>query len=88
MPLARRQLQRVGLEAALDHLHRGAVAIQVIALGDRPVDLDPAAFARACLQRKGLVDGQQLVSLMIQYRVGVEVKQTYSVVEIDDDYFT
>ncbi|WP_344986964.1 restriction endonuclease [Enteractinococcus fodinae] len=35
-----------------------------------------------------LVDGQQLVSLMIQYRVGVEVKQTYSVVEIDDDYFT
>lgn len=35
-----------------------------------------------------LVDGQQLVSLMIQYRVGVEVKQTYSVVDVDDDYFT
>lgn len=35
-----------------------------------------------------LVDGQQLVSLMIQYRVGVEVQQTYSVVEVNEDYFT
>lgn len=35
-----------------------------------------------------LVDGQQLVSLMIQYRVGIEVQQTYSVVEVDEDYFT
>ena len=35
-----------------------------------------------------LVDGQQLTSLMIQYGVGVEVKQTYSVVEVDEDYFT
>lgn len=35
-----------------------------------------------------LVDGQQLVSLMIQYGVGVEVKQTYSVVEVNEDYFT
>jgi len=35
-----------------------------------------------------LVDGEQLVSLMIQYRVGVEVQQTYSVVEVNEDYFT
>jgi restriction system protein len=35
-----------------------------------------------------LVDGQQLVSLMIQYGVGIEVKQTYSVVEVNEDYFT
>lgn len=35
-----------------------------------------------------LVDGQQLVSLMIQYRVGVEVQQTYSVIEVNEDYFT
>lgn len=35
-----------------------------------------------------LVDGQRLVSLMIQYRVGVEVQQTYSVVEVNEDYFT
>src|SRR5690625_520829 len=35
-----------------------------------------------------LVDGQQLVALMIQYGVGVEVKQTYSVVEVNEDYFT
>lgn len=35
-----------------------------------------------------LVDGQQLVSLMIQYGVGVEVQQTYNVVEVNEDYFT
>lgn len=35
-----------------------------------------------------LVDGQELVLLMIQYRVGVEVQQTYSVVEVNEDYFT
>lgn len=35
-----------------------------------------------------LVDGHQLVTLMIQYRVGVEVQQTYSVVEVNEDYFT
>jgi restriction system protein len=35
-----------------------------------------------------LVDGQQLVALMIQYGIGVEVKQTYSVVEVNEDYFT
>jgi len=36
------------------------VAIQVVTLGNRPVDLDPATFARACLQYEGLVDRQQL----------------------------
>jgi len=35
-----------------------------------------------------LVDGQQLVTLMIRYGVGVEVQQTYTVVEVNEDYFT
>lgn len=34
------------------------------------------------------VDGQQLVSLTIQYRVEVEVQETYSIVEVNEDYFT
>jgi len=34
-----------------------------------------------------LVDGQQLATLMIRYKVGVQVKDTYAVVEVDEDFF-
>ncbi len=34
-----------------------------------------------------LIDGSRLVSLMIKYRVGVQVKQRYDVVELDEDFF-
>lgn len=34
-----------------------------------------------------LVDGQQLATLMIRYNVGVQVKDTYAVVEVDEDFF-
>ncbi len=34
-----------------------------------------------------LIDGQRLVALMIKYRVGVQVKKTYTAVEIDADFF-
>lgn len=38
-------------------------------------------------QRVVLVDGQHLAQLMIRYRVGVQVKDTYTVVEVDEDFF-
>ncbi|WP_139827561.1 restriction endonuclease [Nesterenkonia sp. PF2B19] len=34
-----------------------------------------------------LIDGERLTSLMIKYRVGVQVKQTYEVVTVDEDFF-
>lgn len=34
-----------------------------------------------------LVDGQKLVELMLEYNVGVQIKSTYEVKEIDDDFF-
>lgn len=34
-----------------------------------------------------LIDGLRLAELMIQYRVAVQVKSTYAVVEVDEDYF-
>lgn len=34
-----------------------------------------------------LLDGRKLVDLMIAYRVGVQEKQNFSAVEIDEDYF-
>lgn len=34
-----------------------------------------------------LIDGKRLARLMIRYGVGVQVKETYKIVEIDEDFF-
>lgn len=34
-----------------------------------------------------LIDGERLTSLMIKYRVGVQVERTYEVVTVDEDFF-
>jgi restriction system protein len=44
-------------------------------------------YAASIPQRIVLIDGPRLAELMIQYRVGVQVKKTYDVVEVDEDYF-
>lgn len=44
-------------------------------------------YARTIPTRVILIDGARLADLMIKYRVGVRVKQTYEVVEIDEDFF-
>lgn len=35
-----------------------------------------------------LIDGERLAQLMIRYGVGVQVKETYKVVEVDEDFFS
>ncbi|XKH57334.1 restriction endonuclease [Citricoccus nitrophenolicus] len=44
-------------------------------------------YAKGIQTRVILIDGKRLVSLMIKYRVGVHVKQSYDVVDIDEDFF-
>ncbi len=44
-------------------------------------------YANQIATRIVLIDGNRLVNLMITYRVGVQVKDTYHVVEIDEDFF-
>lgn len=44
-------------------------------------------YAGSIQSRVVLIDGVRLADLMIQYRVGVQVKRTYDVVEVDEDYF-
>ncbi|MGK8503732.1 restriction endonuclease [Nocardia asiatica] len=34
-----------------------------------------------------LIDGRRLAELMIRYGVGVQTRQTFTVVEVDEDYF-
>jgi restriction system protein len=44
-------------------------------------------YANSVPQRIILIDGDRLTQLMIQYGVGVQVRETYHVVEIDEDFF-
>lgn len=45
------------------------------------------AYADSVPARLILIDGVRLTNLMIRYGVGVQVKDTYRVVEIDEDFF-
>ena len=45
------------------------------------------AYAEGVPMRVILIDGARLTSLMIRYGVGVQVRETYKVVEIDEDFF-
>ena len=44
-------------------------------------------YAQRVQSRIILIDGAKLVELMIAYRVGVQEKQKFSAVEVDEDYF-
>ena len=60
----------------------------------RGVFITTSAFTSGARQYAGsapsriiLIDAARLVALMIKYRVGVQVKQSYDVVELDEDFF-
>lgn len=44
-------------------------------------------YAESVPTRVVLIDGARLASLMIRYGVGVQVKQTVQIVEVDEDFF-
>jgi len=44
-------------------------------------------YAASVPTRVILIDGQRLASLMIRYGVGVQVKRTVQIVEVDEDFF-
>lgn len=45
-------------------------------------------YAKSAPTRVVLIEGHRLVRLMLQYEVGVQVKNTYTVYSIDEDYFS
>jgi len=60
----------------------------------RGVFLTTSAFTPAAVSytnnvqsRVVLIDGTRLIALMIKYRVGVQVRNTYTAVEVDADFF-
>lgn len=48
---------------------------------------DAQSYAKQVPLNVVLIDGDKLGQLLIQYRVGVQVKQEISIVEIDEDFF-
>jgi restriction system protein len=44
-------------------------------------------YVKAVPSRVILIDGPRLVGLMIKNRVGVQVRQSYDIVELDEDFF-
>ena len=47
-----------------------------------------STYASSVPTRIILIDGKKLTSLMIRFGVGVQVRDTYKVVEVDEDFFT
>lgn len=44
-------------------------------------------YAQKLLGKIVLIDGQELVTLMIKYKVGIQVKEVLEICEIDEDFF-
>ena len=44
-------------------------------------------YAKSVSTRVVLIDGPRLAELMIRYRVGVQVKRTLQIVDVDEDFF-
>lgn len=44
-------------------------------------------FAQKLLGKIVLIDGQELVTLMIKYKVGTQIKEVLEICEIDEDFF-
>ena len=45
------------------------------------------AYVDSVPTRVILIDGQRLASLMVRYGVGVQVRRTVQIVEVDEDFF-
>lgn len=63
-------------------------------LADSGVFITTSHFAQGALNyvaasptRIVLIDGKRLTDLMIQFGVGVQARETYTIVEIDEDFF-
>lgn len=69
----------------------GALAGQNASKGVFITTSDFTASARQYVQtipaRVILINGERLIELMIEYGVGVQVRNTYAVVDIDEDFF-
>lgn len=77
---------RPEIQAFVGALH-GAQANQGVFITTGRYSSGASQYAAGVATRVVLIDGQRLASLMIRYGVGVQVKRTVEIVEIDEDFF-
>lgn len=65
----------------------GAGATRGVFITTSRFTVDAKSYAKQVPLNVVLIDGDKLGQLLIQYRVGVQVKQDVSIVEIDEDFF-
>ena len=79
-------VSRPEIQAFVGALH-GNQANQGVFLTTARFSSGARQYAESIGTRVILIDGQRLASLMIRYGVGVQVKRTVHIVEIDEDFF-
>lgn len=77
---------RETIQAFIGALH-GVGATRGVFITTSSFSRQAQEYATNLPTRVVLIDGERLVALMLRYRVGVQVKQTYEIVEIDEDFF-
>lgn len=77
---------REAIQAFIGALH-GFGASRGVFITSSAFTREARQYAEAVPTRVVLIDGARLAELMIKYRVGVQVKQSYDIVEIDEDFF-
>ncbi|WP_062460851.1 restriction endonuclease [Demequina soli] len=77
---------REAIQAFIGALH-GVNASRGVFITSSSFTQHAIEYARQISTRVILINGERLAELMIQYRVGVQVKARYDVVEVDEDFF-
>lgn len=77
---------RETLQAFIGALH-GRGATKGVFITTSHFTKNAREYAENLPSRIVLIDGERLTSLMIKYRVGVQVERTYEVVTVDEDFF-
>ncbi|GAB97447.1 restriction system protein [Kineosphaera limosa] len=77
---------RETIQAFVGALH-GFAASRGVFLTTSTFTASAVDYSKKVSSRVILIDGAKLVELMITYRVGVQEKQKFSAVDIDEDYF-
>lgn len=77
---------RPEIQAFVGALH-GAQANQGVFITTARFSSGARAYADSVPTRVVLIDGTRMATLMIRYSVGVQVKQTVQIVEVDEDFF-
>jgi restriction system protein len=66
---------------------QGAKATRGVFITTSRFTADALKYAANLPTRVVLIDGLELAELMVQYRVGVHVRETFDIVQVDDDFF-